>query len=314
MRLLAGDMLDRMAAERIRGLWLVPGSVPIYRRGKEILPFGNTKLFPDDIRQILMNLRSRASLQLGSGLGESGCFSFGVKGVGRFRVSYVMQRGSYAVFIFLTGEEPFSLDSMITDFTALESLRRMMASSDGIIIISGPFTVINYDFAGAIVAELVANRQSIVYTVEDPLIYTLRHRKSVVIQCEVGTDVKSVKEGIVNAVNISADVLYVSNIPDSESLEVLLRAIEGGRLIIVSFVSVGVIPGLFGLETMAANRWYFRQKLAYALLGSFSPRMEVNESVIEWLEVTKEMQDIIMRGAYEELEPYLKISGANLKV
>ncbi len=188
-RLLAGDILDRMASERIRELWLVPGSVAVYKKEGQLQQFSQERLFPDDIRQILMNFRSRAALHVGTGMGESGNFSFGVRGVGRFRVSYVMQRGSYAVFIFLTGEKPPQLDMLVQDMEMLTALRQMMASRDGLIFVTGPFNVINNDFMAAVVDEMIDNRHSVVYTVESPILYSLRHRKSVAIQCEVGTDV-----------------------------------------------------------------------------------------------------------------------------
>ncbi len=313
-KVLAGDILDRMARERIRELWLVPGSVPVYRKEDKIEPFSQEKLFPDDIRQILMNFRSRAALHAGTGIGESGSFSFGVRGVGRFRVSYVMQRGSYAVFVFLTGEKPPALDSLAHDFDVLTALRQMMAARDGFILIAGPFNVVNFDFTGAMVDEIIDNSYRVVYTVESPLMYTLRHRKAVAIQCEVGTDVPSVKEGIENAINIAADVLYVSNVPNKEALNTLLKAIEGGRLIIASILSAGVISGLIGLEALAEFPRFYRQKIAYSLLGVFSPKMTQDEPVIEWVKVNDEVRELILTGNYDELKRYLKISGASFSV
>ncbi len=313
-KVLAGDILDRMARERIRELWLVPGSVPVYRKEDKIEPFSQEKLFPDDIRQILMNFRSRAALHAGTGIGESGSFSFGVRGVGRFRVSYVMQRGSYAVFVFLTGEKPPALDSLAHDFDVLTALRQMMAARDGFILIAGPFNVVNFDFTGAMVDEIIDNSYRVVYTVESPLMYTLRHRKAVAIQCEVGTDVPSVKEGIENAINIAADVLYVSNVPNKEALNTLLKAIEGGRLIIASILSAGVISGLIGLEALAEVPRFYRQKIAYSLLGVFSPKMTQDEPVIEWVKVNDEVRELILTGNYDELKRYLKISGASFSV
>ncbi len=309
-KVLAGDILDRMAQERIRELWLVPGSVPVYRKEGKINPFSQERLFPEDIRQILMNFRSRAALHAGTGMGESGSFSFGVRGVGRFRVSYVMQRGSYAVFIFLTGEKPPALDSLAQDMEVLTALRQMMAARDGVILVAGPFNVVNFDFTGAMVDEIIGNRYSVVYTVESPLMYTLRHRKAIAIQCEVGTDVPSVKNGIENAINISADVLYVSNLPNKEALNTLLKAIEGGRLIMVSVLAAGVISGLIGLESLSEVPRFYRQKIAYALLGVYSPKVEGNEPILEWLRVNDEVRELILSGNYDEIKRFLKKSGA----
>ncbi len=310
-KLLAGDILDRMATERIRELWLVPGSVAVYRKEGQIEPFSQDRLFPDDIRQILMNFRSRAALHAGTGMGESGSFSFGVRGVGRFRVSYVMQRGSYAVFVFLTGEKPPQLDMLVKDMEMMASLRQMMASREGLILVTGPFNVVNFDFTGAIVDEIIDNRHSVVYTVESPLMYTLRHRKSVAIQCEVGTDVPTVRKGIENAISIAADVLYLSNIPNSEALETLLKSIEGGRLIIASLNAAGVVPGLVGMEALTRNPRYYRQKISYAILGVFSPKISDEKSIVEWVKISDELRNAIIEGNYEELNKHIKVAEAD---
>ncbi|MFN3976457.1 MAG: twitching motility protein, partial [Aquificaceae bacterium] len=93
--------------EDIAEIYLVPKAFISERRGNRLIKISDTLLTPEDIRDTLVALRSYTSSVLGP-LGREGVFSFGLQNIGRFRVSYITQRGSYAVHILKT---PYNIPS-----------------------------------------------------------------------------------------------------------------------------------------------------------------------------------------------------------
>ncbi|MDQ7082017.1 MAG: hypothetical protein Q9N34_02775 [Aquificota bacterium] len=77
---------------------LAPKASPVERNDRIINRIMDVILSPEDIRDTLVSLRSHTTTSLGP-LGREGFFSFGLPEVGRIRVSYLTQRGSYVVSI-----------------------------------------------------------------------------------------------------------------------------------------------------------------------------------------------------------------------
>ncbi len=309
---LVGNLIERLMSTRAREAILVPGAPPILRRGKEFIPISADKLTPDDVRQVLINLRAR-SIRVNSPLDEAGHFSFGVSGVGRFRVSYVTQRGSYAVFVHVVEEKTPTLWDLIPDEEVRTLLQQVQDLSHGLVLITGPYTICNTDLAGAIILEILTNKPSVIYTLEQPQAYSLRHSRSIVVQREVGTDVPDFTEGIMDALRISADVIYISDIPDSRTAEAALRAVESGRLIILTYPSGGIVAGLISLERFFQDPITMRQSLAHTLYGVFSPSpLTGGESPalsMEWLIKDDEMARLLEDGNFSEIEKRIKSTG-----
>ncbi|MCD6087805.1 MAG: Flp pilus assembly complex ATPase component TadA [Candidatus Hydrothermae bacterium] len=306
---LVGNLIEKLMSNRAREAILVPGAPPTLRRGKEFIPISAEKLTPDDVRQVLINLRAR-SVRINSPLEEAGHFSFGVSGVGRFRVSYVTQRGSYAVFLHVVEEKTPSLWDLVPDDDVRSVLQEVQNLQNGLIFITGPYTICNTDLAGALLLEILTNRAAVIYTLEQPQAYSLRHNRSIVVQREVGSDVPDFAEGIADALRIAADVIYIGDIPDTKTAEAALRAVESGRLIIITYPSGGIVAGLISLERYFADPITMRQSLAHTLYGIFSPSpLTTGESpalAMEWLLRDDEITRIIEDGNFTEMEKRIK--------
>jgi len=79
-------------------LYLVPNAPIIERRDEKLIPISDKTLSAEDVRDTLLALKSYAPITV-EPIGREGSFSFGIKDVGRIKVSYITQRGSFAINI-----------------------------------------------------------------------------------------------------------------------------------------------------------------------------------------------------------------------
>lgn len=217
-------------------VFLATGVRPVQRTCDEMRTIGETVMTQDDIRETLSFLHSHAP---GGkvGIENEGVFSFGIPKRGRFRVSYITQRGSFVVRILkipMVVPEPASL----IDDSAVAS--RVMASfanfRRGLLIISGdPLPSINTLVYG-LVEGMVTKEQRVVVLIEHDTTFLLKHGKSIVVQCEYGPGNETMGNTLRSAMMIEPDIIYVCGISDRTDLNLLLKSAKS-RLFVVAAVS-----------------------------------------------------------------------------
>jgi Tfp pilus assembly pilus retraction ATPase PilT len=304
----AGELLEILSQKKARETFLIPGSPPILKIEKTFTPILNFKLTPDDVKQILVNLHSRSTV-VNVPLREAGYFSFGIPGVGRFLVSYVTQRGSYAVYIQLVEQTIPPLKIWARDPEIFKIMEDSIETDFGLILITGPFYRLNIDLSASLLQEIISKKEVLVYTVEYPLTYSLQHRNALVIQREVGTDVPSFEEGLKESLRLPSEVVYINDIPGSTVAESLLRVVESGKLVIAILPSGGIQPGLFTFERFFDNPYSVRHLLAEFTHNIFSPYPETGGPALMWLEKNPEVNKLLLSGDYEPLSTFIRRSG-----
>ncbi len=219
--------------EDIAEIYLVPKAFISERRGNRLIKISDTLLTPEDIRDTLVALRSYTSSILGP-LGREGVFSFGLQNIGRFRVSYITQRGSYAVHILKTPYNIPSLSKICEDKEGISKLEEIVRlHNSGVVIIQCKNQAMASPFVYSFLQSLCENYSKVIYILESPLSFFLKHGQSLVIQREVGVDVESFEEGVKDAFYINPDILYL-----------------GQREMIISIKEVDYLRKLLGKETL----------------------------------------------------------------
>ena len=161
--------------------------------------------------------------------------SYGVSGVGRFRVNVFKQRSTLALAF-------RSIPTVIPDIKDLGLPRIAYELSDkqrGLILITGPTGSGKSTSLAAMINYLNYRRKCHIVTIEDPIEFLHKHGKSVINQREIGTDTESFSNALRAVLREDPDVILVGEMRDKETIETALTAAETGHLVFSTLHTLG---------------------------------------------------------------------------
>ena len=162
-------------------------------------------------------------------------FSFAVPGLSRYRVSTYKQRGSLAAVIRviafeLPNPEILGIPSVVLSLTSL---------TKGLVLVTGPAGSGKSTTLACLVDRINSSRQNHIITLEDPLEFLHRHKKSIVSQREISTDTDNYLTALRAALRQSPDVILLGEMRDHETIQTVMTAAETGHLVLSSLHTVG---------------------------------------------------------------------------
>ncbi len=236
-----------------------------------------------------------------------------IEGVGNFRFSAMRQRGTYAAVIrFIT-----------TDIPALASLSVPMILGELIMDKRGLLLMVGATGAGksTTLASMMDYRNEKatghILTIEDPVEFLFKNKKSVVNQREVGTDTQSMATALKNALRQAPDVILVGEIRDRETMSAAIAYAQSGHLClatmhannsyqalnrVLSFYPVEVRPTMLG-DLAAALKAIVSQRLLRTITGTRVPAVEVMLN-------TKLIAELIEKGDFSGVKEAMEKSMA----
>ncbi len=152
--------------------------------------------------------------------------SIGIAEVGNFRINLFWQRGSIGVVVrFITSDIPkiddLSLPSVLSDIIMAKRGLVLVVGATG----SGKSTTI-----AAMLDHRNTNRSGHILTVEDPIEFLFKHKKSLVNQREVGLDTHSWGDALKNAMRQAPDCILIVEIRDKETMSAAISYAQTGHL------------------------------------------------------------------------------------
>jgi len=155
--------------------------------------------------------------------------------VGRFRVKYITQRGSYVVYILKTPYHIPPLDRLCPsrkDSDKLEEIIRIHSS--GFVIFQGKDHLLVNTLIYSLLQKVCENYSKIIFILESPLTFLLRHGQSLVVQREVGVDVDTFEEGLRDAFYMNPNILFMGfrELIPSKEMEYMLMLAENTLLLL----------------------------------------------------------------------------------
>ena len=204
-----------------------------------IEPQSEEKLFPDATEALIREIYSLANERDIDRFLDCGDddFSFSLPGVSRFRVSTYKQRSSLAAVIRvvtfdLPDPEKLGLPSVMMDL----ALRKK-----GMVLVTGPAGSGKSTSLACMIDRINQTRNSHIITLEDPIEFLHRHKKSIVSQREIPNDTQSYVTALRAALRQSPDVILLGEMRDYETINTALTAAETGHLVFSTLCDISHI-------------------------------------------------------------------------
>ncbi|WP_304438270.1 type IV pilus twitching motility protein PilT [Cellulomonas sp. B6] len=206
---------------------LTSGSPPMVRLSGALKPmehFGT--LTPDALRRSIYAILSQKQRETFEENLELD-FSHAVRGLARFRVNLYVQRESVgAAFRVIPYEikplEELGVPPVVGTFAGLPR---------GLVLVTGPTGSGKSTTLASIVDLANRTREDHIMTVEDPIEFLHRHKKSIINQREVGADTHSFANALKHVLRQDPDIILVGEMRDLETISVALTAAETGHLV-----------------------------------------------------------------------------------
>ncbi len=225
------------SSSTVSEVFLAPNASPMERREGKLVRFMPVVLTSEDIRDTLVALKSYASGSLGP-LGKQGSFSFSIHKSGRFRVSYMTQQGSYVISIIKTPFEIPTIEELCQDPPhVIKEINRIVGDLSGrCVVITGRDHIKASMFAYSLLQHVSIHFSKVIYILEEPLNYLLKHGNSLVIQREIGTNVETLQEGLGDAKLIKPDIFYIgyTELFDEREIGEIVKILESGTLVFIN--------------------------------------------------------------------------------
>ena len=160
---------------------------------------------------------------------------FALPGLSRYRVSTYKQRGSLAAVIRIIAFE-------LPDPNQLgipQSVLNLTSFTKGMILVTGPAGSGKSTTLACLVERINSTRQDHIITLEDPLEFLHRHKKSIVSQREISTDTSNYLTALRAALRQSPDVILLGEMRDHETIQTAMTAAETGHLVLSSLHTIG---------------------------------------------------------------------------
>ncbi|MFQ5817358.1 MAG: type IV pilus twitching motility protein PilT [Terriglobia bacterium] len=219
------ELLKKMIEMGGSDLHIATNSSPRIRVDGKLRPVEMARLTAADTKQLAYSVLTDAQKHRFEEHWELD-FSFGIKGLARFRANVFMQRGA-------VGSVFRTIPWQIKTFEELglpPVVRQLCEKPRGLILVTGPTGSGKSTTLAAMLDKINSERPEHMLTIEDPIEYIHQHKSCLVNQREVHSDTKSFADALRAALRQDPDVVLIGEMRDLETIESALRIAETGHL------------------------------------------------------------------------------------
>ncbi|MAC19687.1 MAG: type IV pili twitching motility protein PilT [Phycisphaerae bacterium] len=227
-------LLDTVVKQSCSDLHLTTGRPPTVRLHGSLRNLQTKTLESDDMVALMKSVTPEKNQQELQEMGSTD-FGFAYGDAARFRVSVFRQRGDIAMVLRLIPNQLLTFDEIGLPDICKELIRRPR----GLFIVTGPTGSGKTTSLATMLDYINMNMDRHIITTEDPIEYYHYHKKSIVNQRELGTDVPTFSESLRRALRQDPDVILVGEMRDLETIEAAIAAAETGHLVFATLHTTG---------------------------------------------------------------------------
>ena len=301
--------VDRGASD----LHIKAGDVFRARIDGKLVPLTKQRLTPEQTKAIALRLipndEDRSRIER---LRDYDC-SWGMPGIGRFRVNILRQRSSFMIVMRVI---PFDVPSF--ESLKLPPVLGQVASAErGMILVTGVTGSGKSSTMAAIINHINQTQHKHILTLENPIEFLHRDIACSVTQREIGVDTDDFRMGLRAALRQDPDVVLIGEMRDSETIDTAMKAAETGHLLISTLHTPDAVTTVSRLVSMfpPEEQEIARLRLSEALQAVISQRLlpradgKGRAAALEILIATAAVRDMIKdAGRVAELHDYIRES------
>ena len=229
--------------------------------------------------------------------------SYGIAGVSRFRVNIFKQRGTCAVVMRVI---PDKIPSF-ADLNLPAAIQEIVHLRNGIVLVTGPTGSGKSSTLAAIIDKMNEEKAYHILTIEDPIEFLHRHKKSTIHQRELHSDTPSFALALRAALRQAPKVILVGEMRDRETIEIALGACETGHLVLSTLHTIDAsktierIVGVFPLSDQQAIRTRLSKAFRCIVSQRLLPKKDGTGRIaaIEILKSTMRTREYVEKGESE---------------
>ena len=247
------------------------GLPPIFRIDGQLYPYKEApRLSPDVVNKMAFGIMTKAQQEKFKEAGEID-LAYGVPGLGRFRVNIFQQRGTIGIVLRVI---PFGVKT-IEELNLPPIVGKLALEPRGLILVTGTTGSGKSTTLAAMIDLINSTRTCHIVTIEDPIEFLHRDKRSIINQREVGFDTKSFAVALRAALRQDPDVILVGEMRDFETIETALLAAETGHLVLSTLHTLDATETINRIVAVFPpyQQKQVRLQLASVLRGIISQRL-----------------------------------------
>jgi twitching motility protein PilT len=222
------ELLKKAHAMNASDLHIKVGSPPVLRIDGELNPLtSESRVSPEDVVKVVYSVLTNEQKEIFKREKDID-FAYGVPRLGRFRCNVFIQRGSLGIVFRVI---PMRIPT-IEELHLPDIIKKISMEQRGLILVTGTTGSGKTTTLASMIDLINTNRTAHILTIEDPIEYTHRDKRSIVNQREIGSDADSFSKSLRQALRQDPDVILVGEMRDFETIQTALVAAETGHLVL----------------------------------------------------------------------------------
>ncbi len=221
------ELLSSMVERGASDVHLHCGLPPLARINGKLTPVRDSKVMPaftEKLLEAILDDRQKATFRERHQVD----LAYSVSGLGRFRVNLFRQRGSVSAVLRVINSDESQLQVVNLPQETIDYIRD---HEKGMVLVTGPTGSGKSTTLARIIDEVNQVHNKMIVTVEDPIEYLHRSKKSAIVQREIGVDAVSFADSLVAAMRQDPDVILIGEIRDHATAAAALSAAQTGHLV-----------------------------------------------------------------------------------